>query len=171
MPVTRFDTSSRKATLTNRLWTEAEERVLAWLEAHKLTVTDVRKQRTYYDFVLDHIYTLDVKCDQWGAETGRLAWEDAISKHGTTVPGWGRHEGLDYVAYVLPGEADKQWPLFIVDAQATRRMLAVRLANQNIIGNELVPFNKQGDGWTGHGHALAIGWLRSEGCIVQEGKV
>lgn len=169
--VARQDTRVAKLAYNNRLFQEAEERVYNWLHeaVPELRVIDCRKQKTYYDFLLGSIFPLDVKCDQYAADTGRLAFEWEIDKDGRTVPGWGQHEGLAFIAYVLPDLADKQWPMYVVDAAMARVAVREWLESaEPVDGINVIQFAVQSEGREARGYGLGIEWLRERGALVWE---
>lgn len=177
-------TGNKAADVGNKVFIEAEARVLKWLRDVKgFHVADNRKARTFYDFVINHAYTLDVKSDTQATETGRVAIEMQLDnyvpvsdEYGTTmaydssVPGWGRHHGLNYIAYVELSNANK-WPVYIVHLPNMVAEMDAALAG-HIEGDELKQFVKQ-DGETrrGIGYAVSLDWLRRKGCIVEEAEV
>jgi hypothetical protein len=163
----RKATGNRAKDVVDPLWQEAEERVYAWLVQDGYAVTDARKQKTHYDFALDNLWTLDVKCDQYAASTGRFAWELFVDYRGHTRRGWGGNINLDYIAYVTPHD----WFVYLVDAAKVRALLAaVEAGEATAPAGMMVSFSKQGaDGRTGIGVALGIEWLDAQGCIVKRG--
>lgn len=173
-PRPRQPTGNRAVDVHNPLFQEAETRVYNWLTSRdNHIVRDCRKQHTYHDFVVDDLWTVDVKCDQLAAQTGRVAWELYVEKaNGTMLDGWGRHEHLDYVAFVQPGEASAGWPVYLVDVQAVRSLLvAIEAGNSIPTAAEYRPFTKVGTDRTGIGVAISLALLARTGCIVEESHV
>lgn len=168
------ETGDKQRDVANPLFASAEARVLAWLREQGHHVADTRKQKTYYDCVVDHAYTLDCKVDSYAVETGRVAFEtrvDTFDKRGVLTGGhvgWGVNVALNYAAYVLVSDA-KAWPLLVVD-----RACALQRLNEELLRGNVVtpPFTKQdGEYREAHGHLLPIEWLREQCCVVQEGEV
>lgn len=169
----RAKTGLRSRDVQNPLFKEAEARVLAWLEAQDFQVVDARAAKTYFDFRIGApgaenlaVFTLDVKCDQYAASTGRVAWETHAATRGFTRLSWGLNPNLDYVAFVLPSN-NPQWTLLLVDAGKVRAALDTLVA-----GRDYHPFDKQGeDARQAAGLAIQLAALRRVGAIVREAQV
>lgn len=167
----RKSTGTRSRDVQDPLFKEAEERVFIWLQEQGYTVSDERKAKTFYDFRIGSangqaVFALDVKCDQYAATTGRVAWELFVETRGNMREGWGRDDRLDYVAFVLPHE----WRVIMVDTDCIRTLIAKQDQGFNLPKEgELVAFRKEGtDGKTAHGLALSLEYLRRHGCIKRE---
>lgn len=166
----RKSTGTRSRDVQDPLYKEAEERVYRWLQEQGYSVSDERKAKTFYDFRIGSktpaIFALDVKCDQYAATTGRVAWELFVEVGKNIREGWGRDERLDYVAFVIPHE----WGVVMVDTDCVRALIAKQEQGFNLPREgELVAFRKEGqDGRTAHGVALALEYLRRHGCIKRE---
>lgn len=169
----RQPTGDRAVDVNNPLFKEAEERVWKWLPSiTSKPLRDCRPQRTYHDFIIDDIWAIDVKCDQLAGSTGRVAWELFVAKGEDVRPGWGQHEHLDYVAFVLPGDPSEQWPLYMVSVDDVQRLVRLIDAGELTPAHgEYVPFNKVGTDRTGIGVAIALDLLRREGCVIEEAHV
>lgn len=165
----RQRTGSRNKDAVNPVFLEAEAKVLEWLVAEGHDVQDARPQRTYYDFALGNLWTVDVKCDQWMQTTGRVAWELYLETRGVLRESWGMDARLDYVAFVAP----HIWKLVLVDTEAVRDLIAKQEKGFNLPkSGELVAFSKEGnDQRTGKGVALSIDYLRRHGCIKKEAQL
>lgn len=172
-PRPRQPTGNRAVDVNNPLFKEAEERVYRWLLTREHSVRDCRKQNTYHDFVLNDLWALDVKCDQLASVTGRIAWELYIERRdGQLQDGWGRHEYLDYVAFVQPGDAEARWKLHLLDVGKVQRL--VERIDKGVLTprpGEYVAFTKQGTDRSGIGVAIALTLLDTEGCIMEEANV
>lgn len=169
----RQPTGNRSVDVHNPLFKEAEERVWKWLpNITDKPVRDCRSQNTYHDFIIDDIWAIDVKCDQIASSTGRVAWELYVAKGDNMREGWGRHEHLDYVAFVLPKGKEEPWPLYMVDVPDTQKLIE-RIDNGLVTpeAGEYVPFNKVGTDRTGIGIAISLELLRRENCVMEEAHV
>lgn len=177
------DKPNRDRDVHNPLYHEAEERVLAWLLAQGKEVTDVREERTYYDFIIGGAWTLDVKADTRAHDTGRVVWEAAVIVKGredasAVQEGWGQHHGLSYIAYVIipsgyEGTSPHPWPLLIVQAQGLRQAI-LQTISEGLVGHgghALRPFVIDGEDRVATGYAVLISWLRDKGLLLEEGEV
>lgn len=177
------DKPNRDRDVHNPLYAEAENRVLAWLLAQGKEVTDVREERTYYDFIVGGAWTLDVKCDTRAHDTGRVIWESAVIVKGredasAVQEGWGQHHGLSYVAYVLVQDGGAgPWPLLIVQAQGLRQAVS-QAVSEGLVGVDteiykppLKAFVIDGEDRVAMGYAVKIKWLRDKGLVLEEGEV
>lgn len=168
-------TRRRNIDANNPLFIEAEEKVLRWLLAEGYQVLDYRKQHTYFDFRVGlpqrvdenmqqttfPVYTLDVKCDQFAATTGRVVWELTNIIGGVMREGWGMNPHLDYVASVQP----QTWHMTLLDAVAVRRLLAEDI----LVGDQVKHFTRKGaDGIDSDAIAVYLDTLRQHGCVVKE---
>lgn len=173
---------NRAIDVQNPLYREGEERVYQWLLSQGKEVQDVRPLNTYYDFILGSAWTLDVKVDTRAHETGRVAWEDVVEdlrKSGPEAfqPGWGRHHGLSFVAYVLlpagpyldngiaPLEP-RMWPVIVVNAQKLREAILKEGEGNNCKG-----FIVNGSDRRATGCAVKLDWLEAQGLVMQRGEV
>ena len=154
--------------IANPLFKEAEERVYVWLLAHGHHVEDRREDHTFYDFKVDSNRTLDVKCDTRARDTGNVTWELEVWHHaGRMQQGWGTHEGLHLVAYLLApahGREDTgKWPLVLCDAVRLRQFVSLHhdtpVCRYNV---------RHGTDRDGHNYILSLAALRRFGAIVQE---
>jgi hypothetical protein len=154
----------------NKLYREAEDRVLAYLHGRGKQVKDCRPERTFYDFIIGSAWTLDVKCDTRYVETGRVAWEQLLIKHAggveSIIESWGMHHGLSYIAYALcppEGQREGPWTLIICHADRLR---------QAVLGHKEEPackeFITRGTDRDGVGYAVDVAWLRAQGNIILE---
>lgn len=167
----RLPTGNREQDVVNPLFRAAEDRVYAYLQrlaTPESPVVDMRHEKTYYDFRKGP-FTIDVKCDQYAHQTGRVAWEQYIFINRgedslDRVNGWGSDERLDYIAYVFPKGDEEAWPCLIVN----RRKMAQQI--QEAVGTpqerELKAFLKESGKRTATGYAANIEWLRAGGCII-----
>lgn len=174
-------TGNKARDVANKVFLEAEQRALDYLRAKGWHVADNRKARTFYDFVVNHAWTLDVKADQYAIETQRVAFEVAIDEYAevedeygsskvlqATRAGWGAHHGLNYVAFVFVNEGE-EWPILILHRAKTLEALNEHL-EKGLAGNEVTRFGKQdGEYRRAVGYLLDVEWLRRNGCVMEEG--
>lgn len=178
----RVVTGDKARDVVQPLFLEGEARVLAYLREKGWHIADNRKAKTFYDFVINHAWVLDVKCDQLGHETGRVAFETDIDEYSEEedeygphrvfqrrLEGWGRHHGLNYVAYVLVSDAEK-WPLYILHRQNTLEAVLAH-AEKGLAGNAVTSFTKPDGPRKASGYILALDWLEEKGCVVEHGSV
>lgn len=178
----RVATGNKQKDVVQPLFLEAEQRVLDYLRAQGKHVADNRKARTFYDFVVGHAWTLDVKADQYGHESLAVAFETDIDEYSEEVDeygphrvfqrrseGWGRHHGLNYVAYVLVSDAEK-WPLYILHRQKTLDAV-LSYVEKGLGGSAVRPFSKPDGPRKASGYVLALDWLEEQGCVVERGEV
>jgi hypothetical protein len=158
-----------KQDVVNPVYLEAEERVLAWLLAQGKPVTDCRDEHSYHDFRVGDSLNLDVKCDTKAFVTGRVAWEQGVARHnGQVYPGWGLHEGLHIVVYVMlppEGKREGKWPLLVCSAKQLRRFVEANRESPVCIG-----FMSQGTDRDGFGFLLNVQALEEFGAIVERGE-
>lgn len=166
----RQRTGDRDKDVTNSVFREAEDRVYRWLLTRGMgSITDARDQRTFYDFILNHAWTLDVKCDQYALNTGNVAWEEWVWKcprpdDVQKVKGWGLHDGLVYVMYVFP-TTEGAWKGLLCSA-AKMREAVLDVAGR--APGELREFHKQGTDRDATGYLVPIAFLRNRGCVLEE---
>lgn len=154
--------------IANPVFHEAEDRVYRWLLAHGHTVEDRRDSHTFYDFKVDDNRTLDVKCDTRARDTGNISWEYEVLHHnGRVQPGWGTHEGLHLVAFLLAPtqrhSASGRWPLLLVSTRKARDFVA---AHQDTAAcrRHMTP----GTDRDGYCYIVSIAALRAYGAVIQE---
>lgn len=172
MATQRVKTYRRNVDVAHPLFREAEDRFKDWYEKvlGGTDLTDVRPLRTYHDFTIGGMWTVDVKCDQYALQTGRVAWEEEVFHFNpkdasdiTKNPGWGMHDGLDYIVYVFP-QGEGTWPAIMVDARVMREAI-MRLGTSREYNSSLKRFAKESDDRTATGFAVDIEWLEEVGAI------
>jgi hypothetical protein len=178
----RQPTGDRRQDVHNPVFMEAEARVLGYLLARSRekggTVEDCRRAHGHWDFRYQGKHdvaplTLDVKCEQWAARTGNVAWE-ARQFVGTgakvrEVPGWGAWHDLDVVVYVLPGPPEAKWQALFVDAGLLgdiAREQAALPAGKRAPGFK--EFANTSSDRTTYGYAVPIALLRQRGAVRRE---
>lgn len=178
----RQPTGDRRADVHNPVFMEAESRVLGYLLARSKekggAVEDCRKAHGHWDFTYRGKHdsapmTLDVKCEQWAARTGNVAYE--VKQYVGTgdkvreVPGWGARGDLDIVVYVLPGPPQEKWQALFVDAHLLGDIAEEQAAlpvSKQALGFK--PFANTSSDRVTYGYAVPLLLLYERGAIKRE---
>lgn len=176
-----YVTGNRQRDVANALFREAETRTIKavqeLLPAHgPWQLVDRRDHHLHGDFWLVHqngrTLVFDIKCDQYLAKTGRVAFEEKIVfPDGHSEQGWGVSRHVDLAIFVSP--LGEQWPattiavepwLHYVDG-VTRRFTTDVLYAQY---NWRVIRKTNTDGRVAHGWAMPLEELRRERLVYRD---